>query len=202
MSAADTVGAIPSTRVLSAADSARLEVATAGELPRAAGSAAAVTIPDSDLAQRYCVSVADAAADARIAWQKAKLAETEQELGKRIAALEAKSAEYKAWLERRDEFSRRATNTLVQIYARLEPDAAALQLAAMDEETAAAVLTKLEPQNSSAILNEMQPEKAARLTGTIAGAARVPPRVTGAAPAAAGHAGDVPAEADRGGPRQ
>jgi flagellar motility protein MotE (MotC chaperone) len=144
--------------------------------------------PDSDLAQRYCVSVADTAADARIAWQKAKLAETEQEISKRIAALEAKVAEYKAWVERRDDFSRRANETLLKVYGRMEPDAAAQQLVAMDEETAAAILAKMDPRSTSAILNEMQPEKAARLTATIAGAARVttPPPVP--PPGAAGQA--------------
>lgn len=169
---AEPVGAIPVTRTLSQSDSARLKVAATGAQP----NAEAVTIPESDLAQRYCVNVTDAAADARMAWQKAKIEEAEKQLEQRIAALEAKTAEYKTWLARRDEFSRKANETLVQIYAQMEPDAGAAQLAAMDEETAASVLAKLDPQNSSAILNEMQPDKAARLTATIAGAARIASR--------------------------
>ena len=52
---------------------------------------------------------------------------------------------------------------MLRIYARMRPDAAALQLAALDEETAAAVLTKLEPRTASLILNEMDPAQAARL---------------------------------------
>ena len=52
----------------------------------------------------------------------------------------------------------------------MRPDAAAVQLAALDEETAAAVLTKLEPRTASVILNEMDPARAARLTATIGGA--------------------------------
>jgi flagellar motility protein MotE (MotC chaperone) len=199
--APSSVGAIPSTRMLSPSDSARLKVAKTGEVSRAGDGTGAATMPDSDLAQRYCVSIADAAADARIAWQKAKLAETEKEIGERIAALEAKTAEYKAWLERRDEFSRKATQTLVEIYAQMEPDAASLQLAVMDEETAAAILTKLDPSISGGILNEMQPDKAARLSGTIAGAARVPKRRRAALPDAAEAAGDVPRQANQGGGR-
>jgi flagellar motility protein MotE (MotC chaperone) len=204
MPATDIVGAIESTRMLSEADSARLAAAKPGEVPRDEGGAPAVTIPDSDLAQRYCVNIANAAADARIAWQKAKLAETEQEIGRRIAALEAKMSEYKVWLARRDEFSRKANETLVQIYAQMEPDAASRQLIAMDEETAAAVIAKLDARNSSAILNEMQPEKAARLTATIAGAARVAARKGPTAPAAQAAAGQPPVPADngRGGGRQ
>jgi flagellar motility protein MotE (MotC chaperone) len=195
--------AVQATRHLSNEDESRLAVAGGGQRPHPAENGAAVTMPDSDLAQRYCVSVTDAAADARIAWQKAKLAEAEQEIDKRIAALEAKTAEYKTWLERRDEFSRRATNTLVQIYARMEPDSAAPQLVAMDEETAAAVLAKLDPRSSSAILNEMPADKAARLTATIAGAARVPTMIKRAAQAAAGYAGAAaPAQAKQGGRTQ
>jgi flagellar motility protein MotE (MotC chaperone) len=196
--APSSVGSIPPTRMLSASDSARLKVVETGQIPHPNEGAAGVTIPDSDLAQRYCVNVTDAAADARIAWQQAKLAETEQEIGKRIAALEAKTAEYKAWLERRNEFSRKATETLVQIYAQMEPDSAALQLAAMNEETAAAILVKLDPPASGAILNEMQPDKAARLSGTIAGAARVAQKRPAAAPAPAGDAA-APRAANRGG---
>jgi flagellar motility protein MotE (MotC chaperone) len=124
-------------------------------------------------AQRYCINIADAAADARFAWQKKTLNEIERELDRRIALLESKAAEYREWLARRDEFARKAQDTLVRIYARMRPDAAASQLVAMDEETAAAVLTKLDPRNASAILNEMPAGAAARLTATIAGAAKV-----------------------------
>jgi len=127
-----------------------------------------------DLARGYCAGIANSAAEARIALQKGKLVELEQQIGRRIATLEAKSAEYKSWVERRDEFLKRATNSLVKIYTQMEPDAAALQLVAMDEETAASLLLKLDPQAASAILNEMAAEKAARLAATIAGAARVP----------------------------
>jgi flagellar motility protein MotE (MotC chaperone) len=194
------IGAVPATRVLSAADSARLVVATAGE--RQGAESGGPIIPDTGLAQSYCINIADAAADARIAWQKAKLEKAEQELRKRIAALEAKEAEYKVWLKRRDEFSEKANETLVQIYARMEPDAAAPQLIAMDEETAAAVLTKLDPRNASAILNEMQPDKAARLTSTIAGAARKKTQDQRAAYAAQQRPRGGPAEPNQGGPRQ
>jgi flagellar motility protein MotE (MotC chaperone) len=202
ISAPSSVGAIPVTRMLSEKDSARLKVAKTGEVARGSESAAAATLPNSDLAHRYCVNVETPAEDARIAWLKAKLAEKEKEIGKRIAALKAKTAEYKEWLKRRDEFSRKATETLVQIYAQMEPDAAALQLAAMREETAAAILVKLDPQASGAILTEMQPNKGARLTGTIAGAARVHKKKRAAAPAPAKPAGDVAKQANRGGRRQ
>lgn len=126
-------------------------------------------------ARDYCANIADAAADARLAWQKKSLAEIEAEIEKRIGLLEAKTAELRQWVARRDEFSKKAHEGLIRIYARMKPDAAAVQLANLEEETAAALLTKLEPRNASAILAEMEPAKAAKLTATISGAAKVPP---------------------------
>ena len=134
---------------------------------------ASVADGDVRLAREYCLNVADPAADARLLWQKKVLADLEQEIAKRVELLEAKTAEYQKWLARRDEFSKRAQETVVTIYARMRPDAAAAQLVAMDEEMAAAVVTKLDPKNASAILNEMEPGKAARLTAIISGAADV-----------------------------
>ena len=126
-------------------------------------------------ADDYCANIANPAADARFAWQKKMLADMEQEIAKRIALLEEKTAEYQKWLARRDEFSKKANETVLRIYARMRPDAAAVQLAALDEETAASVLTKLEPRLASLILNEMDPSQAVRLTATISGAGKVTP---------------------------
>ena len=70
---------------------------------------------------------------------------------------------------------KKARDSVVLIYSRMRPDAAALQLVAMDEETAAAVMLRLEPKAASIILNEMEPGKAARLTAIINGAAREEP---------------------------
>lgn len=125
--------------------------------------------------EQYCANIADAAADARFAWQKRMLADLEKDIEQRIARLETKTAEYQKWLARRDEFVKRAQESLVGIYARMRPDAAALQLAASDEETAAAVLSKLDTRVASSILAEMEPNQAARLASIMAGAARVQP---------------------------
>lgn len=126
-------------------------------------------------ADDYCANIASPAADARFAWQKKMLADLEQEIAKRIALLEEKTAEYQKWLARRDEFSRKANETVLRIYARMRPDAAAVQLAALDEETAAAVLTKLEPRLASLILNDMESNQAVRLTAIISGSGKVTP---------------------------
>jgi len=130
--------------------------------------------PGAGPAQLYCANIADAAADARFAWQKRTLTEVQKEVEKSIARLEAKIAEYQKWLARRDEFSKKAEESLVNIYSRMRPDAAASQLVKLDEETAAALLLKLDPRIASTILNEIPPAQAARLAGTISGAARTP----------------------------
>lgn len=137
------------------------------EAPKDAASAAKAPL--------YCTNIADAAADARFAWQKETLLALEKQIEERIALLETKRAEYEEWLRRREEFLRRADEGIVAIYSRMRPDAAALQLANMDDETAAAVLTKLNPRSASAILNEMEPARAAKLAHTMAGAANRPP---------------------------
>jgi len=191
-----SIDAIESKRTLTPADSARL-FAEEGDAPPDALITGTVDSQGSDLARGYCANIAGTAAEARIALQRAKLAEAEKAIDYRITALETKTAEYKAWVDRRDQFLKRATDSLVKIYTQMEPDAASLQLAAMDEETAAALLVKLEPQNASAILNEMAPEKAARLTATIAGAVRVPkPNGVPAGAAAAPPTGYAPQRTD------
>lgn len=130
-------------------------------------SPSAITDP-----QRYCVNIAEQAAEARFAWQAKTIAELEKEIDKRIADLEAKRAEYQDWMKRREEILAKAENHLVNIYAKMRADAAALQLAALDDDMGAAVLAKLNARTASAILNEMEPGRAAQLTKAMVDAVR------------------------------
>ncbi|EIM24935.1 MotE family protein [Microvirga lotononidis] len=116
---------------------------------------------------QYCASIADAASDTRFALQKQALADMEKEIEGRIKVLEAKRAEYEDWLRRRNEVLAKADETIVLIYSRMRPDAAALQLTNMDEEIAAAVIARLNPRVASAVLNEMEPARAAQLANVI-----------------------------------
>ncbi len=131
--------------------------------------------------EQYCSNIANAASDARFAWQKQTLVETEKQVKERLEELNAKITEYQKWLARRDEFSRKAEATITNIYAKMKPDAAAQQLAVLDEETAAAVITKLNPRVASALMAEMDPKQAARLTAIISASGKGP---KGKAPAA------------------
>lgn len=122
----------------------------------------------SDGAQ-FCANIADAAADARVAWQMKELEKAETSLRERIAELDVKRAEYEKWLRLRQDFLKKAEDNMIGIYARMRPDAAAAQIASMQDDTAAAVLAKLSVRNSSAILNEMEPARAAHLANTLSG---------------------------------
>lgn len=131
--------------------------------------------PNANAAQQYCFNTVDTAADARFAWQAKKIQKMEAALDKKAQQLMAKTDEYKTWLDRRDTFARKAHEKLVGFYSKMRPDAAAVQLATIEEETAAAVLMKLETKVASLIMGEMDPERAAKVATIISGAAKVPP---------------------------
>jgi flagellar motility protein MotE (MotC chaperone) len=131
-----------------------------------------VTGEPADNAQKYCANIADAAADARFARQAAAIADLEKQIDERIKALDAARAGYEDWLTRREDFLRKADESVVAIFTQMRPDAASQQMSVMDLEAAAAILVKLNPRIASAILNEMDPMKAAQLTTTMAGLAK------------------------------
>jgi flagellar motility protein MotE (MotC chaperone) len=134
--------------------------------PQAASSS------ENEVAQ-FCSNVADPAVDARLAWQLKELEKAESKLRERIAEVEAKRAEYEKWMALRDEFLKKAEASMVEIYSRMRPEAAATHIAGMSDETAAAVLAKLSPRNSSAIFNEMDSARAAHLADLLGGMRRV-----------------------------
>ncbi len=121
--------------------------------------------------EAYCANIADAARDQRYLRQKNELETLKSKVDERIALLEQRRDEYQKWLGKRDDFMRVAEGTLVDIYKKMRPDAAANQLSLINPGVAAAIVMKLSPRLSSQILNEMDPEKAAALAGIIANAA-------------------------------
>jgi flagellar motility protein MotE (MotC chaperone) len=139
--------------------------------PKPAPAQAAV--PGDNEVALFCSNVADPAVDARLAWQLKELEKAESLLRERIAEVEAKRAEYEKWMALRDDFLKKAEASVVEIYSRMKPDAAATQIAGMADETAAAVLAKLSPRSSSAIFNEMETGRAAHLADLLGGMRRV-----------------------------
>jgi flagellar motility protein MotE (MotC chaperone) len=136
---------------------------------------------DEYVVTKFCTSLSSAASDGRLAWQAKRLEEMEASLRDRVAELEAKRAETADWLKRREDAQRKADESVVAIYAKMKPDAAAAQFSAMDETGAAAILSKLNPRAASTILNEIDATRAARIAAEMAGvgprreAARVSP---------------------------
>ncbi len=120
---------------------------------------------------RYCANVAPLAAEARIAMQAKRLTELEAEIKQRIAELDKKEAEAREWVTKREALLNTASDDVVAIYGKIEPEAAAAQLASMDDATAVSILSKLKVSAASAILNEMDATQAGRLTGIMSGAA-------------------------------
>jgi flagellar motility protein MotE (MotC chaperone) len=118
----------------------------------------------------FCSNNASTADAARIAWQAAKLEEVEARLQEKIAELEAKRAEFQEWMHKRDDAMKKAREDIVEIYSKMDPEAAANELAQMDDATAAAVLSKLPARTASGILDQMDPARAAHLTDEMVGA--------------------------------
>ncbi|MEI2385857.1 MotE family protein [Breoghania sp. JC706] len=122
---------------------------------------------ESDVAA-YCRNTADATAEARIAWQTWKLLALQDSLKQQIAALETKRAQFQEWVEKRNKILAAVEDHVVSIYGKMRPDAAAEQLATLDQDIAIAVLSRLKPRDASAILNEMEPARAAQLAQAMA----------------------------------
>jgi flagellar motility protein MotE (MotC chaperone) len=119
--------------------------------------------------QQFCSNIANSAADARVAWQAARLIELNAKLKRRIAEFDVKRAEFEDWLHKHDEAMKQAKDDIVAIYSKMRPDAAASQLAVMNDDMAASLLAKLNARVASAILAEMDPGRAARIANAMAG---------------------------------
>ena len=132
----------------------------------AAEKPAPETAADAD-ASRFCAAVAPSIAEARIAWQTKRLTELDAQVKQRIVDLEKAEASARAWIAKREAMMSAANDDLVAIFAKMEPEAAARQLTAMDDKTAAAILAKLKPNAAGSILAEMEAEVASHLAGML-----------------------------------
>jgi flagellar motility protein MotE (MotC chaperone) len=122
-------------------------------------------------ADRFCANAAPSIAEARIAWETRRLSELDGQVKQRLADLEKAEASVQEWVAKRDAILKTASDDLVAIYAKMQPETAATQIAAMDDQIAAAILGKLKPGAAGAILNEMEAERASRLATFLSGAA-------------------------------
>jgi len=161
------VGLIATAALLACGAAAAAEDKPAEPPPTAATDAAT-----------FCANIGDAARDARAAWETQTLNALKMEIERKTAALDAKRVELEDWVKRRDDFRKLAEETIVDIYARMRPEAAAQQLAALDAETAAAVLVKLNARVAGAILSEMDTPRAVTLASLISASANAQDEAT------------------------
>lgn len=145
--------------------------------PQAAATPPAIAAPTPD-SEAFCASIRDPAAEARFAWQAKTLQSLEAKLADTLGKLEEKKAELKRLMDQREAETKQADSRMVEIFSRMRPEAAALQLAAMDQGVAASLLGKLAPRNASAVLNEMEAARAAQLAEAMNGTARPKPSNT------------------------
>ncbi len=117
------------------------------EKPKAAANktpdkATADKAPDIE-ASRFCANAAPSIAEARVAWETKQLSDLDAQVKQRLADLEKAEASVQEWVAKRDAMLKSASDDLVAIYAKMQPEAAATQIAAMDDQMAAAILGKL-----------------------------------------------------------
>jgi flagellar motility protein MotE (MotC chaperone) len=132
---------------------------------------AAVDKPPDAEASRFCANAAPSITEARIAWETKQLSELDAQVKQRLADLEKAEASVREWVAKRDTSLKAASDELVAIYAKMQPETAATQIAAMDDQMAAAILGKLKPGAAGAILNEMEAERASKLAVVLSGTA-------------------------------
>jgi flagellar motility protein MotE (MotC chaperone) len=121
-------------------------------------------------ASRFCANAGPSIAEARIAWERKQLGDLDAQVKQRLADLEKAEASVQEWVAKRDAMLRSASDDLVAIYAKMQPETAATQIAAMDDQMAAAILSKLKAGTAGAILNEMEAERASKLAVVLSGA--------------------------------
>eukprot|EP01037_Dinobryon_pediforme_P007300 gene7300-7371_t len=133
-----------------------------------------VLIPD---VASYCQNLIPVMANAKAAAEMAQLKSLRTEIARRMAELDVKKTEVENLVKKRDAFTQLADEAKIAIYLKMKPDAAAAQLAAMDETVGAAIISKLPPRTASVILAEIKtpmtrftPKSAARhLTLVLSG---------------------------------
>lgn len=117
--------------------------------------------------QDLCTNIAASIEVERLSRQQKALAEIEDQIKSRLAALELKETEVSSRIERLEAFEKKTDDSLIAFYAGMKADAAAAQLAELDEDIAAGILLRLKTKSSSAILNEMPAERGAALIKRI-----------------------------------
>ena len=116
----------------------------------------------------FCSNIRDDAQERRYALKMQELHTLKKQIESRIVALENKRAELEAWQKKSQAFAELADESLVEIYSKMRPDAAAGRLEMIQPVLAAALILKMPRRKASVVLNEMAAAKAAKITEVIA----------------------------------
>jgi flagellar motility protein MotE (MotC chaperone) len=136
--------------------------------PGALASDSTAVEPGHELANDYCRSIVDAAAEARVQRQKTELDAMRAEISEKLERAKVQTETLQEWVERRESMVAVATKELVKIYGSIEVEAAAKQLEKLDAKTSAAILTRLNAKRAGEILSVMEVAVAARLVKLLA----------------------------------
>ena len=131
---------------------------------RVVGNKSLVSAP----AGNFCTNIKDDAQERRYALKLRELNKLKAAVETRIVALENKRAELEAWQKKRDQFAELADTSLVEIYSKMRPDAAAGRLEMLEPTLAAAIVLKMPRRKASVVMNEMSAKMAASITQVIA----------------------------------
>ncbi len=117
--------------------------------------------------QQSCINVANAIASARLEIQQKLLSDLEQRVQLKTSELQSKRAQFQETIDHYESIVRNVDDILINIYSKMKPESAALQLANLDDDSAAGLLLKLKPKSAGAILSEMDAYHAALLAKKI-----------------------------------
>ena len=154
-----------------AAGSAEKELPTRDGIDESIVTGAIMT--ERDMLQ-YCVNVQDSAREARYAFLKSKLDESQLQLEEKLVQLTGKLEEIREYVERRERFLAAVEDQVTNIFQTMRADAAAEQLSELETGLAASIIARLDAKTSSQILTEMAPRDAAAITHYLSAATKDP----------------------------
>src|SRR5690349_10634039 len=96
------------------------------------GSDPTVEESEEETVINYCLNISDKVAEVRLARQTQALKALESRLDEKTRKLEQRQEELKQWIRQRNELQNAAEAGLVSIYATMDPEAAAKQMANLD----------------------------------------------------------------------
>jgi flagellar motility protein MotE (MotC chaperone) len=120
----------------------------------------------------FCAGIVDEARERRYYLKQKELDLLLKEVTEQAAELSRKQSEFEVWVRRREEFAKKANQSLVEIYSNMKPDASAPRIAGLEKDLAASLLLAIPTRQASLILNEMDEQTAVELTGIMAASAR------------------------------